>query len=387
MSEYQYYQFQAVDRPLTDRQMKELRAISTRAEITPTSFVNAYHWGSLKADPFKLVQRYFDAHLYVANWGTRCLMLKVPRELVDVRTAGRYKTNETMFVRANKKDVVFVFESNDEEGEDWDSGEGWLASLLPLRDDLMQGDLRSLYLGWLSGICQQSDAMEPPVPPGMGRLSGSLQALADFLRLDARLLAAAAQDDTASPPGGPSSGDLADWVARLAASEKDDLIAQLISGEEHPSHLLAPLRQRFQEAWSRANRLSSPAAAQPGRTAGQLFEAAKASAEQCHRRDTERKARAEAKRQRTEAAKRKAYLEELAPKAETIWRKVESLLQTTIRRDYDQAVKWLRDLRDLAQTSLPSKTKTWEERVRGLRRQHARKPSLLKRFDDAGFPR
>ena len=40
LSEYQYYQFQSIDRPLTDRQMGELRAISTRADITPTSFVN-----------------------------------------------------------------------------------------------------------------------------------------------------------------------------------------------------------------------------------------------------------------------------------------------------------------------------------------------------------
>jgi hypothetical protein len=173
----------------------------------------------------------------------------------------------------------------------------------------------------------------------------------------------------------------------LTASEKDDLIVRLLSAEEHPSHLLAPLRQRFQKQWSRTNRSSSPAAAQPRRTAAQLFEAGKVLAEESRRRDAQRRARAAAKRQRTEAAERKRYLEELAPKAETIWRKVESLLQTTIPRDYDQAVKWLGDLRDLAQTSLPSDTKTWEERLRGLRRQHARKRNLLKRFDEAGFPR
>jgi hypothetical protein len=31
VSEYQYYEFQAVDRPLTEREMRELRAYSTRA--------------------------------------------------------------------------------------------------------------------------------------------------------------------------------------------------------------------------------------------------------------------------------------------------------------------------------------------------------------------
>jgi hypothetical protein len=34
MSEYQYYEFQALDRPLTEREMRELRGYSTRAAIT-----------------------------------------------------------------------------------------------------------------------------------------------------------------------------------------------------------------------------------------------------------------------------------------------------------------------------------------------------------------
>jgi hypothetical protein len=40
MSEYQYYEFQAIDRPLSVKEMSELRSCSTRARITPTSFVN-----------------------------------------------------------------------------------------------------------------------------------------------------------------------------------------------------------------------------------------------------------------------------------------------------------------------------------------------------------
>ena len=48
MSEYQYYEFQAIDRPLTAKEMGELRSYSTRARITPTSFVNEYSWGRLQ---------------------------------------------------------------------------------------------------------------------------------------------------------------------------------------------------------------------------------------------------------------------------------------------------------------------------------------------------
>jgi hypothetical protein len=43
MSEYQYYEFRAIDKPLTEKDMRTLRDLSTRARITPTSFVNEYN--------------------------------------------------------------------------------------------------------------------------------------------------------------------------------------------------------------------------------------------------------------------------------------------------------------------------------------------------------
>jgi hypothetical protein len=71
-------------------QMAELRAISTRAEITPTRFWNKYQWVDLNADPAKLVDRYFDAHIYFANWGTHRLTLRVPAKRVDVKALRVY---------------------------------------------------------------------------------------------------------------------------------------------------------------------------------------------------------------------------------------------------------------------------------------------------------
>ena len=63
MSEYQYYEFLAIDRPLSPEEMGELGAISARARISPSSFVNDYSWGDLKAAPRDLMRRYFDAHV------------------------------------------------------------------------------------------------------------------------------------------------------------------------------------------------------------------------------------------------------------------------------------------------------------------------------------
>lgn len=51
MSEYQYYEFQAVDRPPSEKDRQALRALSTLARITATTFTNTYDWGDFKGDP------------------------------------------------------------------------------------------------------------------------------------------------------------------------------------------------------------------------------------------------------------------------------------------------------------------------------------------------
>ena len=55
MSEYQYYEFAAVDKPLNEKQMQSLRNLSSRAQVTSTSFVNEYNYGDFKGNPLKLI--------------------------------------------------------------------------------------------------------------------------------------------------------------------------------------------------------------------------------------------------------------------------------------------------------------------------------------------
>jgi hypothetical protein len=57
VSEYQYYEFRTIDRSLTEAETDALRSISSRAEITSTSFTNHYEWGDPKADPIRLLER------------------------------------------------------------------------------------------------------------------------------------------------------------------------------------------------------------------------------------------------------------------------------------------------------------------------------------------
>lgn len=83
MSEYQYYGFVAIDRPLNRSEMAELRSRSSRATITATSFVNEYNRGDLKADPADWMRRYFDAFVYPANWCSCRLSLRFPHGTAD----------------------------------------------------------------------------------------------------------------------------------------------------------------------------------------------------------------------------------------------------------------------------------------------------------------
>lgn len=73
----------SIDRPLDRAAQEALRSISSRARITATSFTNHYEWGDLKGDPRKFMERWFDLHLYLANWGMRRLIMRVPRRFLN----------------------------------------------------------------------------------------------------------------------------------------------------------------------------------------------------------------------------------------------------------------------------------------------------------------
>ncbi|WP_228534574.1 hypothetical protein [Nocardia sp. BSTN01] len=50
----------ALNRPLDAAQQAEARALSTRARITDTSFVNEHHWRAFGGDPSRVLERVLD---------------------------------------------------------------------------------------------------------------------------------------------------------------------------------------------------------------------------------------------------------------------------------------------------------------------------------------
>jgi hypothetical protein len=386
VSEYQYHEFRALDRRLTAEQQRRLRSLSSRAEISATRFTNEYSFGDFRGDPGRLLEEYFDAYLYAANWGTRELAFRLPRALLDAETARRYCDEEyRAWVTETAEHVIVRFRWEDDEGDDWIEGQGLIDPLLAARSELAAGDQRLLYLGWLLKIQlggldddeDLEDEAEPPVPAGLKELSDSLASVAKFLTIDDDLIAVAAK---ASGRLVPASDDgIADWVTALPPSEKDKFLTMVAEGEGSQVEALLVRRFRLE------SRPAGASAASAGRTAGELL--AGAEARRAAREEAEARAREEARARRAaeQAAAYERHLEKLAGRKDETWQQVEKLTMFSKPKEYDQATQLLRDLHENARRE--DDIAAFTARVRELRTRYTKRPSLMERFDKAGLPR
>ena len=378
MSEYQYYEFLAVDKPLTHKEQEAVGEYSSRAEISSTRFCNEYNYGSFKGDEHKFLQKWFDVHVYVANWGTRRLMFRVPKDLIDLSLAKACCGGESVSIQSHGDLAIFDFLLQpDEGGGDWEEGSGWMATLAPLRDELLRGDLRVLYLGWL--FCVQfgeleDDAVEPFTPPGLSKLSGAQNGLVDFLGIDQDLIAFAAQMSGSASP--KSTGhELAAWVTALPTAEKDAMLISLCEGGDG---MLGPrLRRRFDTA--------RPKIATEGghRTVRQMLEGAAKRSEERERIKADAAAMNRERERVEKVASRQKELDTLAAREEDSWREIEKWILMKTPKAYENAIAALKDLYDLATRS--GGISDFSRRITSLRTNHAGKPSFMNRLRKAGL--
>jgi len=373
MSEYQYYEFLAVDRPLNDKQIDTVRRYSTRAEITSTRFVNEYHWGDFRGDVRDFLRRFFDVFVYVANWGTRRFAFRAPADSIDPKSVRPYQSDTGLEVHVAGEHVFFDICSETEDDEDWDDGGGWMASLAPLREEVLCGDLRPFYLAWLAAIPANDvdeDDLEPPVPAGLGDLSVAQRALVDFIKIDEDLLAVAAQT---SPAATAKEDGLADWIAGLPEAEKNDLLTQLCHGRN--PQIGAILRRRFHASAAASMKQE---AGHARRRVSELIRATEVLAETRRQKEAREREEKRAREEAKAAKARSAYLADLAKRQPAVWSKVETLIASKQPRKYDEAVSLLQDLREVAARS--GNEAAFKAALVELRSRHAKKPSFVKKM-------
>lgn len=375
MSEYQYYEFQVIDKPLNEKDVNALRDLSSRAQITSTSFVNIYNYADFKGNPLKLMEKYFDAFLYVANWGTHWFMLKVPQRLINVDLAEKYCLGENATAYKKGENLIFEFTSETEDHE-WEEGEGWLSSLISLRSDIIRGDYRCLYLAWL--YCAQAgdfedDELEPPILPNLGDLNGPLLSFVDFMRIDTELISVAAENSASKKKTKKDDEVLKKWIRSLSENEKNEIIFRLVN--DNDPHLGTELTHKFQESMT-ADDIHTKS--KKPRTVSELLQKAEAYAEERKRRIAEQKEKERIQREREAAIGREKYLNDLSKREDAVWEKVDILIETKKQNEYDEAVQLLVDLRDLAKKS--GKISTFNNRLGNIHEKHIRKSSFIRRL-------
>lgn len=380
MSEYQYYEFLAIDRPLTEDEMAALRVLSTRANITPVSFTNEYNWGDFKGNPEKLMQRYFDAHVYVANWMTAIFMVRLPIEALAKETADALAVPYVLDFKDTKNHWIITWSLEESESYDrfgMEDGRGWMARLAPVRDELLRGDICSLYIGWLTAVTGEmmdDDEMEPLAVSGLGSLSSTQQALAEFLEVDQDLLAGAGMGSPAAQDEEISQQEMDEWIDDLTRDEVKAVLKQLLEGKGQQAE--RSLKNQF-AAWRRGLRCDKTEA--PRRTVGEL----RKNAEKAQQIRIEKQKRDRKRREIKRRKEHEAYLKNLSSDFPKAWKSLQKTVERGSGLAYDEACRTIVDLSEAY--ALHATRKRFQEEMKKFMADHIRRKALIQRLVKAGI--
>jgi hypothetical protein len=386
MSEYQRYEFMTCDRPLTREQLNAVNKLSSHIEASSTHALIEYSWGDFKHNPIDVLYKFFDGFLYWANWGTPELAFRFPHgALPDDLLAGYDLGEFVTFTKHQDYDTLDIHFGEMEGPDDWTEYE--LGSLIPLREELMQGDLRALYIVWLASQPMDYDDEEdeedeedgedeedkdeestsvPPVPLAFGMLTEAQEALAELLQVPEEMLAAAAQHSKA---GIPSKGDnFVAWVKLLPQDRRDDYLVRLAHNEPGLSSLLV---RELRELGQDKTRVAAPTGERvPYATLLDESEVMRAKLER-QRREEERLAR-------------QRHLKDIHDHQADNWHQVDLAVMRGTGTGYDEATRLLVELRDAAEQF--KETQEFQARFRSWVLPHLRRPAFLKRLQDRNFP-
>lgn len=377
MSECQYHEWQTVDRTLTYEEQAQVNSLSSHIEVSSSRAVVTYNWSNIRHDPGRVLLDYFDAYFYMANWGTLRLMFRFPKGLIDEDAINPYLLEEFVSFETVGDYQVLDLEFNPDYGEGWMEAESGLSGFIRLRDDLIEGDYRLLYLAWLKAMTFSEGLVddygseifypedEPPVPAGLKKLSPSLKHFVNVFDLDPFLVQAAAEKSKSQ--ASPTPMNYSKLVIRLPREESNAFLAALAEGKPG----VAPALRMRLLAFSPKQ---TPTRTEDPRTPRQLEQRA------------QELAQVERKRQAEEARKRHiAEMTALAAREEQAWREVVYLLDhgRKIASVYDDATVRLNKLEQLSE--LQRTERIFQKRIRALAEKFANRQALIRRWKNQGW--
>lgn len=339
MSEFQYYEFYSIDQMISDADQAFLQKISSRAKINSRQAIFTFSYRDFPHEAVDVLDRCFDMMVYMANFGIRQLMIRFAIGEIDPAQFEPYLVENLITVQTTAKSVILNFEICHEDYYDWLAEEhDDLGKMLNLRDDILNGDLRSLYLVWLSTADAESIDLfpqlrtEPPVPANLQKLSPALKHLNDFFQIDPDWVKIAAQASATLDPKTQPTPQWAEAIAALPEAERNAYLLRVLEGD---SSVRADLRQRV--------RSPQTTPTFPGITPGTRRLSEIITAAEDYRKQLKAQATAAAHQ------KRQQYLATMvASRTEPLWAMVEDLVREKRTKAYEQAIIHLVDLRDCA---------------------------------------
>jgi len=260
------------------------------------------------------------------------------------------------------------WEYQEEDGWGWTEGEGTISRLSGIREQLMRGDYRALFLGWLADF--RSDewrdpkdgaALVPPIPPGLDCLTPALQALVEHFPVDQDALTVAAGQATGDMP---KRMPISHVVDRLSATDMKALLMRVAEGDG--SRVMSEL-----------NRLTyprmKPAADETLTCVDFATQAIKVREARL-----KKEAKAAAAKRRREAAARKRHLEGVLKRAETIWAGLDALMAEKKASAYDSVAEQLAELHDAYVQA--GRSADFKERLTAFRDAYSRRPAMMRRI-------
>jgi len=348
MSEYEYVGFRAIDRPLSDAELEFAERQSTRAEVTRRTFDVEYHYSSFHGDVERMLCGGYDIYLTYSNYGTRNIKLRFSRGLPLANKATvPYLDDEMLTWKKDRKGEGGILSVNpyiEEALEPIFDFEKFFDAASHVRQLLLNGDLRGLYLLWLCvSIDDRADAtewIEPRVPHGLGQIPEMASELLNFFDSDPLLLRAAASGVPDIGPDTPADRAVGHWLETLSAKEAKRIVERLVN--EDSARVKSDVLSAFHDANSDVDWPCTTV----GRTVAELFEQHDVLCREENARQ-ERQAKAKEKRKAAKAEReRRARMKEMTASPQIWLDHVDNMVSQRGTQNYRDAAELLADLRD-----------------------------------------
>lgn len=378
MGLFQYYEFYAIDKELTAKEREEVDRLSSRFSPTARRAVFSYSYSDFSHNVEDVLLKYFDFFAYIANWGAKRIMFKIPEDLIDYKSIQKYDcvyeneyADEGILI--SKKSNYVLIDINTNEGEEGEYG--WIpedndfsSKLKGLRENIIDGDYRALFIMWLyikqqRYKCDQIGLDETIdkslIPSNLKKLNSSLKELMRFFDLDIDwVLGAANYSDNTTK----DEINHEDYLTQLPNEVKEDYLKKILAGEPNLTiQLKREIDTRFKPKKKEKKSTGKL-------NFGDLLKAA----------EKEQNKRIEAEKKQVEKARLKR-LENIEKNKEEILKEIDFNIVKGTGKSYDEALAKILDLRDLAVHK--GEEKEFGLWIAKLRKTMGRKPSMVKRLD------